>query len=55
MELYRVQYRVKESKPGADWVTIRDSVSASSLSQAEDIIRAKYKGKSVEILKVAKT
>ena len=52
MSLYSVQYRVKDPRPGASWVTSQESISASSQSHAEDQIRTKYRGKIIEILKV---
>ena len=54
MDLYSVQYRSKESRPGAGWVNSQESVTASSASNAEDQIRTKYKNRIVEILKVVK-
>lgn len=54
MDLYIVQYRSKDSRPGAGWVTSQESVTASSGSNAEDQIKTKYKDRIVEALKVVK-
>lgn len=54
MDLYSVQYRTKDPRPGAGWVVSQESVTASSPSHAEDQIKNKYKNRLVEILKVVR-